>query len=198
MPSRILSRRFYMRDPLVVACALIGKRLVFAPNGLRLSGLITETEAYIGTDDPACHAFGGRRGRTDVMYEKGGVAYVYFTYGMHHMLNFVVGPTGIPIAILIRSVSPSEGTDIMFANRGAATLDKLASGPGNLCRAFGIDKRQNGIELCGPTLWVEEARSGGVIKTSPRIGIGDRWADKPWRFYLAGHPSVSGPGRWRI
>lgn len=197
MPARILSRRFYMGDPLIVARSLIGKRLVFAPNGERRSGQITETEAYIGTEDPACHAFNGRRGRASTMYEKGGIAYVYFTYGNHFMLNFVIGPPEIPIAILIRAVTPKEGIHIMAANRGVTDVNKLASGPGNLCRAFGIDKRQNGIELCGPTLWVEDGAVRGVIKTSPRIGIGDRWASKPWRFYLAGHPSVSGPGRWR-
>jgi len=196
--ARVLTRRFYLRPPLEVARRLIGKRLVFAPRGRRISGRITETEAYVGTTDPACHAFGGRRGANEVMYRQGGVAYVYFTYGAHFMFNVVVGRAEFPAAILIRAVAPEEGVDIMCANRGLCDEALLARGPGNLCRAFGIDTRQNGRDLDGPVLLIEATRVGGQVRTSGRIGIGDRWAHKRWRFYLAGHPSVSGPARWRV
>lgn len=195
--ARVLSRRFYLRPPLEVARRLIGKRLVFVPRGKRISGRITETEAYIGTGDPACHAFGGRRGRCEVMYRQGGVAYVYFTYGAHFMLNVVVGQAEFPAAVLIRAVAPEEGVDIMRDHRGAVDASLLARGPGNLCRAFGIDKRLNGRDLDGPVLWIESTRLAGTIRTSGRIGIGDRGADRRWRFYLAGHPSVSGSARQR-
>ena len=195
--ARPLSRRFYLRPPLEVARRLIGKRLVFAPQGKRISGRITETEAYIGTTDPACHAFGGRRGRCETMYRMGGVAYVYFTYGHHFMLNVVVGPEELPAAVLIRAAAPEEGIDIMCANRGLNDPALLARGPGNLCRAFGIDKRLDGRDLDGPVLWIEATRLTGAVKTSGRIGIGDRWTHKRWRFYLAGHPSVSGSARLR-
>ena len=195
--AAILSQRFYMQPPLEVARRLIGKRLVLASEGGICSGRITETEAYIGTDDPACHAFKGRRGANEAMFARGGIAYVYFTYGVHFMLNVVVGPTDFPVAILIRAVAPEAGVEAMRVRRGIKDVSRLARGPGNLCRAFGIDKRHNGIELSGPVLWLESTRVTGTIKTSPRVGIGDRWADKLWRFYLAGDPSVSGPGRWR-
>lgn len=171
---------------------------MFAPDGGRLSGRITETEAYIGTDDPACHAFGGRRGANEVMYHRGGVAYVYFTYGAHFMLNVVVGPAEFPAAVLVRAVAPEEGIEAMCSNRGIDDIHRLARGPGNLCRAFGIDKTQNGADLDGPVLFIEASRLAGRVKTSGRIGIGERWAHKRWRFYLAGHPSVSGPARWRV
>jgi len=186
-----------MRDARIVARKLIGKRLVFAPNGERISARITETEAYIGTSDPACHAFNGRRGSNESMYRQGGIAYVYFTYGMHFMLNVVVGPEEFPAAVLIRAAIPEEGIDAMKRRRGSVPVARLAQGPGNLCRAFGIDKRLDGTELCRPVLWLESTRLSGKVKTSPRVGIGDRWAHKRWRFYLAGHPSVSGPRRWR-
>lgn len=196
--AAVLSRRFYLQPPLEVARRLIGKRLVFAPDGRRLSGRITETEAYIGVTDPACHAFGGRRGANEAMYHEGGVAYVYFTYGAHFMLNVVVGPAEFPAAVLIRAAAPEEGIELMQRRRGTREVDRLARGPGNLCRAFGIDKRQNGADLNGPVLYIEASRLGGRIKTSGRIGIGDRWPHKRWRFYLAGHPAVSGPASWRV
>lgn len=195
--ATIVSPRFYVQKPLEVAHRLIGKRLVVSISGHTCTGRITETEAYMGTDDPACHAFNGRRGANEAMYARGGIAYVYFTYGMHFMFNVVVGRAEFPSAVLIRAVSPESGIEAMQERRGIEQVARLAQGPGNLCKAFGIDKSFNGIELCGPVLWLENTRIAGPIKTSPRIGIGDRWADKPWRFYLAGDPSVSGPPRWR-
>ncbi len=192
--SRPLSPRFYRRPPLDVARGLIGKRLVLVQRGRRLSARITETEAYVGTEDPASHAYGGRRGANESMYAAGGTIYVYFTYGHHFMLNVAVGRPDWPCAVLLRAAVAEEGVALMWRQRPAVDdPDLLLRGPGNLCRAFGIDKRLDGRELFGPEAWIENTRLSGVVKSSGRIGIGDRWPDVPWRFYLAGHRSVSGP-----
>lgn len=161
--------------------------------GVRQSARITETEAYLGTDDPASHAYGGRRGANASMYARGGRAYVYFTYGNHYMLNVVVGPENYPAAVLIRAAAPETGVAEMNRRRGPVVPERLLRGPGNLTRAFGIDKSLDGTKLCGPEIWIEVARLAGKVKRSGRIGIGERGADRRWRFYLAGHPTVSGP-----
>lgn len=176
-----------------MARRLIGKRLVYNRGHQRLAARITETEAYLGIDDPASHAYRGRRGRNESMYAEGGTVYVYFTYGSHFMFNVVVGPREFPAAVLIRAAWPDEGLDQMCMRRGLTDPGKLLRGPGNFTAAFGIDKSLDGTNLCGPEIWFETARLPGVIKRSGRIGIGERGADRPWRFYLAGHPSVSGP-----
>ena len=176
-----------------MARRLIGKRLVCMQDGVRLSARITETEAYLGTDDPASHAYRGRRGANASMYAAGGTVYVYFTYGNHFMLNVVVGPKDYPGAILIRAAAPEEGQSEMARRRGVSDSHKLLQGPGNLTRAFGIDKRLDGCKLCGPEIWIERARLAGNVKRSGRIGIGSKGARRPWRFYLAGHPTISGP-----
>jgi DNA-3-methyladenine glycosylase len=160
-----------------------------------MSGRITETEAYVGTTDPASHAFGGFRGANNSMYGAAGTVYIYFTYGIHFMLNIVLGGEGFPCAILIRAATPEEGLERMRQNRGPVADNLLACGPGNLCRAFGIDKSIDGCNFFGGEIWLEATRVEGHIKTSGRIGIGDRGAGRPWRFYLAGHTSVSGPVR---
>lgn len=181
-----------------MARRLIGKRLVRLDRGMRLAARITETEAYVGTDDPASHAFGGRRGANESMYAASGTVYVYFTYGNHFMLNVVTGPPGFPAAVLIRAAWAEEGTGRMSRRRGMEPGASLLRGPGNLTSAFGIDKSLDGANLCGPEIWFESARLVGVVKQSGRIGIGDRGAERPWRFYLAGHPSVSGPKRTAV
>jgi DNA-3-methyladenine glycosylase len=129
------------------------------------------------------------------MYAPGGTVYVYFTYGNHFMLNVVVGKKDYPCAVLIRAATPEEGIGHMRRNRGMEDQNRLLRGPGNLTRAFGIDKKLDGAQFFGPAIWIEHARLPGTVKTSGRIGIGTRGAEKPWRFYLAGHPSVSGPRR---
>lgn len=181
-----------------MARGLIGKRLVRSERGVRLSARITETEAYVGIHDPASHAFRGRRGANESMYAEGGTVYVYFTYGNHFMLNVVVGRSEYPAAVLIRAAWPDEGEDVMMERRGLTDLSRLLSGPGNLARAFGIDKSLDGTKLCGPEIWIESSRLAGVVKRSGRIGLGDRGADRKYRFYLAGHPSVSGPRKTAI
>src|SRR5262245_26809298 len=151
-----LSRNFYARATLRVAEEVLGKLLVHnTPDG-EIVGKIVETEAYIGETDPACHAARGRTPRTSIMYGEPGHAYVYFTYGMHHMLNLVTERTGFPAAVLIRAVEPLKGVDRITHRRPQArNRHQLANGPGKLCQAFGIDRHLNGIDLCGATLFLD-------------------------------------------
>ena len=155
---------------------------------MRLAGLISETEAYIGEDDLACHARFGRTPRSEVMYGQPGHAYVYFTYGMHWMLNFVTEAEGFPAAVLIRAVIPSEGVAIMRRRRGTPDA-VLTNGPARLAQAMGIDKRLNGCDLCAreSILFVERAPSApeAEVACGPRVGLNrtpEPWRSKPWNF----------------
>lgn len=193
-----LSNRFYSRrDTLRIARELLGKLLVVPDEkGSRVSGMIVETEAYLGPDDRAAHSFGGRRtARNEVMYGAGGRAYVFFVYGMYYQFNVVTGPVDRPHAILIRAVEPVEGVETMEARRGATKLQNLTSGPGKLCIAMGIDRSQNGADLRGDEVWIERYKTfkETAISTGKRIGIdyaGD-FIDKPWRFWVTGNKFVS-------
>jgi DNA-3-methyladenine glycosylase len=181
-----LPRAFYARDPVVVAQALLGQRLVRVLNDRRLSGLICETEAYAGADDPASHAY-RRTQRSAIMYGPPGVAYVYFIYGMHHCLNAVTACDGTPGAVLIRGIIPAEGSDLMRDRRGGAADKGLANGPGKLCQALGISLAQNGSDLTEDTaLFITAGPEAAAreITATPRIGVrGDEEARaRPWRF----------------
>lgn len=186
-----LGRDFYARDTLKVARELLGKRLVRVIGGERLSGLIVETEAYIGENDRACHASRGRTPRTEVMYGPPGHAYIYFIYGMYHCLNVVADRVGFPAAVLIRGIQPQEGIEYISRNRGFRPEGQLTNGPGKLCQALAIDRSLNGLDLChSDLLFIEEA--AGVdpecVEVTPRIGIRvDEIAKRrPWRFLLGG------------
>ena len=194
-----LGREFYTRaDTLSVARELLGKRLVVpAPTGERVSGRVVETEAYLGAEDMASHAYGGRRtARTETMYAVGGTAYVYFVYGMHHQFNAVTGERDSPHAVLVRALEPEEGVEWMRERRPSKSDRELTSGPGKLCRALGIDMTFNRADLTGPHVWLEDAGDGvapAAIASGPRVGIayaGD-YVSKPWRFWLKGNPFVS-------
>ena len=185
----ILPREFYDRPTLTVARALIGARLVRIMDGLRLTGLITETEAYIGEDDLGCHAKAGKTARTEIMYGPAGHAYVYFTYGNHWMLNAVTERAGFPAAVLIRAIQPEEGAQVMSARRGGR--DTL--GPGKLTQALGIAKGENGADLTAAAsgLWIEagQAVPNSLVTISPRVGLNtvpEPWLSKPWRFLVKG------------
>lgn len=194
-----LGRSFYAReDVLAVARELLGKRLVVpAPTGERVSGRIVEVEAYCGVGDRASHAFGGRRTpRTETMYARGGVAYVYFVYGMHHQFNVVTGKEGVPHAVLVRALEPTEGVELMQRRRPARDERELTSGPGKLCQALGIDRTYNGADLLGRRVWVEEAESlltDEEIASGARIGVAYAGVDalKPWRFWVKGSEYIS-------
>jgi DNA-3-methyladenine glycosylase len=147
---------------------------------------ITEVEAYDGTNDPGSHAFRGRTDRNDVLFGPPGRLYVYFTYGMHHCANVVVGPEGTPSAVLLRAGQVIEGHDLAAHRRG--TTKDLARGPARLCQALGIDLEQNRLDLTRGLLTMGDAPES--VSTGPRVGL--RLAhDRPWRFWVTGDPSVS-------
>jgi DNA-3-methyladenine glycosylase len=186
-----LTREFFGLPTLQVARGLLGKRLVRVDNGLRLAGYIVEAEAYIGEADLGCHAKAGRTRRTQVMYSAPGHAYVYFTYGMHWMLNFVTEPAGSPAAVLIRAIFPSEGVEQMAARRVGQPTEHWTDGPAKLCQAMGIDKQLNGSDACDPqtVLFVEEGVlvPDSSVTTGPRVGlysVPEPWKSVPWRFIV--------------
>lgn len=193
-----LPREFYTRpDVLNVSRDLLGKLLVVpGPNGERVSGKIVEVEAYRGPEDRASHAYGGRRTkRTETMYRLGGVAYVYFVYGMYFQFNVVSNVEDVPHAILVRALEPVEGIEIMRARRHSHPDHNLTNGPGKLCIAMGIDRQLDGADLLGDSVWIEdyEKISPGRIVRGPRIGIdyAEKWIDKPWRFWIKRNTYVS-------
>jgi DNA-3-methyladenine glycosylase len=189
-----LARDFYEQQTVQAAQKLLGKYLVRVhPDGIT-TGMILETEAYVGPEDQASHASRGRTPRTAVMFGPAGFAYVYVIYGMHHCLNAVTEPEGYPAAVLIRAVQPCEGIELMRSRRRKHDMRQLASGPGRLCQAFGIERSLSGIDLCGGTLFFEDHRvSPAAVVATTRIGVdyAGPWKDVPWRFYIAGHPGVS-------
>jgi DNA-3-methyladenine glycosylase len=189
-PARI-PRSFFRQATLPTARALLGMRLVKLERGRRLSGIIMETEAYIGSGDLGCHASrGGRTARNAVMFGPPGRAYVYFTYGMHWMLNIVTEAEEFPAAVLIRAIIPDEGRGVMRRRRGGR--EPLAGGPAMLCQALRINSRFNGHDLCDKKaqLFLERAfrlPEDGVT-TSPRVGlytVPEPWKSIPWRFRAA-------------
>lgn len=193
----MLPQEFFARPTLTVARDLLGRRLVRTIDGQRLSGIIVETEAYVGPHDTACHASKGRTSRTEVMFGSPGRAYVYIIYGMYHMLNLVTEAEGFPAAVLIRALEPTEGLEQMQRHRGLARGKNLTNGPGKLCRALAIDLALNRWPLTtGEKLWVEigTAIPDETVAAGPRVGIDyataqDRTA--PWRFWLRHNPFVS-------
>ena len=194
-----LPRAFYARPTLEVLEDLIGKVLVHESRGRRVSGVIVEAEAYIGESDPACHAAPGPTKRNEPLYGPPGIAYVYFNYGMHHLVNAVTEPEGSPAAVLIRALEPLEGHDLMRRRRArvrgrpaSAIRDvELCRGPGNLTAALGIALSQNRLDLTGSGLTIEDHRvRAPKLAWSRRIGI-RVGVDKKWRCSWAGHPAVS-------
>jgi len=189
--SNHLPRSFFARPTLDVARDLLGMRLVRIKAGRRLAGIIVETEAYRGEDDLGCHARAGLTPRTVVMYGPPGHAYVYFTYGMHWLLNFVTEAEGTPAAVLIRCIDPTEGLDVIAERRKGRPHHQWTDGPAKLCQAFGVDKSFNGIDICAPgsKLFVEEGTPipNSRVTTSPRVGLNtvpEPWKSIPWRFEI--------------
>ena len=199
-----LGRDFYARETLQVAKELLGKLLVHEINGVKIKGRIVETEAYIGSIDKACHAFGGKRTpRTEPLYGKPGIAYVYFIYGMYHCFNVITKEEGEPEGVLIRAVEPIEGLEEMsnrrlgksFKELTKTQIKNLTSGPSKLCIAFNIDKECNKQDLCTSSLYIEEPEEidrFDIIETK-RVGI--EYAEEAkeflWRFYIKDNPWVS-------
>jgi len=189
---RPLAARFYARDTLVVARALVGQILVSDVGGRRTAGRIVETEAYLGPHDPACHAWGGRRTpRLEALYGPPGTAYIYFTYGMHWCLNAVTEARDYPAAVLIRALEPLEGLSLMRRRRGGLADRVLCAGPARLCQALGVTGRLDGtgLQRGGLRIVDNKARRDRILVT-PRIGV-SRAADWPLRFCVAGSPWLS-------
>ena len=194
------TRRFFQRDAVTVARALLGQKLVRVIDGQRLAGIIVETEAYLGIRDKAAHTYNGRRTpRNETMWGQGGHAYVYFTYGMHHCVNVVARTRDLPVAALVRALEPVDGLTQMRRNRPTARRDTdLCSGPAKLCQALGIDRKLDGVDLIrSRVLFIEQQRQRAYpthrIAATPRIGVGyaEEWANKPLRFHLIENSHVS-------
>jgi DNA-3-methyladenine glycosylase len=205
--ARGLAPAFFARPTLDVARDLIGMVLVHDADDGVAAGVIVEVEAYIGEDDPACHAAPGPTRRNQPLYGPPGVGYVYFNYGVHWLVNAVTEPEGCPAAVLIRALEPIAGLDLMRARRATRRGDAvrewsgsdadLCRGPGNLTRALAITGAQNRALLGEGPLRIEHAPAGAArlpVAWSPRIGI-RVGQDKPWRAYVPGHPAVSGRPR---
>ncbi|HZW09391.1 MAG TPA: DNA-3-methyladenine glycosylase [Phycisphaerales bacterium] len=209
-PRSALPRRFFAADPEILARKLLGCTLVrILADGTRLGGVIVETEAYLGAIDRAAHTFGGRRtARNESMWGHPGIAYVYFTYGMHWCMNISAGALGDPVAVLLRALRPTEGLERMRELRAAGGRRKtpladteLCAGPARLCQALAIDRSLDGLDLtaAGSPLFVERRKQDRVsddqVARGARIGIayaGD-WAARPLRFAVRGSPFVSRP-----
>ena len=189
---------FYLRPTLQVARDLLGKLIIRKVGNKLLIGKIVEVEAYC-KGDAASHAFRGRTKRNDVMFWEGGHLYVYFTYGMHFCANVVTGNKGIGEAVLIRALEPLTGIEVMTKNRfpnlqshNHKSLINLTNGPAKFCRAFGISREENGLNLLNSEITITDGDQIPLklIKRSSRIGI-QQGVEKKWRFFIAGNPWVS-------
>ena len=187
-----LKRKFFNRDTVIVAQELLGKYLVRKAGNKIMRAKITETEAYCGPNDLACHASKGMTPRTKVMFGSPGHAYIYLVYGMYHCLNIVTEKEGNPSAVLIRSIVMVNGLPRSelptLSSVAQPQSEVLLRGPGILCRELKIDKRLNGADIClSKELWIEEGEDvpKNKIKSSKRIGVdyAGKWKDKLWRFY---------------
>jgi DNA-3-methyladenine glycosylase len=194
----VLDRSFYNRPTLTVAEELLGKILVHTTAAGVTAGMIVEVEAYIGEDDPACHAAPGPTRRNAPLYGPPGVAYVYLNYGIHYLVNAVTEAEGHPAAVLIRALQPVEGLALMTKRRatGQQIADAdLCRGPGNLTRALGITLAGNQLDLTSSNLQIEDrGLARGTVAWGTRVGI-RVGVERPWRCWIAGHPSVSGRRR---
>ena len=194
---------FQNSDVNFLAADLLGKYLITSIGDVVTGGIITETEAYKGVEDKASHAYGGRfTNRTQTMYEKGGLCYVYLCYGIHHLFNVVTGSKGVPHAVLIRGLEPVIGLEHMLERRKMTSLKpNLTAGPGALARAMGIDKNLNAADLQGDQIWIEERGlhfSNEEIIACPRVGVdyAEDHALLLWRYYIRGNKFVSKPNNY--
>lgn len=188
-------RRDLLAMPVLeVAPLLLGRILRSTTQAGTVAVRLTEVEAYDGPDDPGSHAYRGRTDRNAVMFGPPGHLYVYFTYGMHFCMNVSAGPDGQPSAVLLRAGEIVEGADLARERRGeTVAVRDLARGPARMCVALGIDRTANAVDLLAPDSPVQLLAGpgfGGVPRTGPRVGLREA-ADRPWRFWIDGDPTVS-------
>lgn len=189
-------REWFARDTRTVARELIGCTLtVDGGTDNEVRARIVETEAYLGTRDPASHAFRGPTRRAAIMFGEPGHLYVYLSYGVHHCANLVTEPDGVAGAVLLRSAAVEHGVDVVRARRGpAARQDALLSGPGNLCRGLALTLSDNGLDVCAPGARVQVMphELTPPLTIAPRVGL-TAAAERPLRFLWTGHPAISVP-----
>jgi DNA-3-methyladenine glycosylase len=190
----MLKADYYLNDDVVfLAKDLIGKTLCTRINNKVTCGVITETEAYAGVTDKASHAYGGRRtNRTEIMYSKGGVSYVYLCYGIHRLFNIVTNQKDVPHAILIRAIYPTKGIDEIVKRRGAKLSNNLCIGPGKVSQALGINLLHNKLSLTGKEIWLQDDKikiNKKDINVGPRIGVDYAGEDArlPYRFWTTNY-----------
>ena len=189
---------FYNQPLLDIAKEILGKVFVRKIQNKIFAGIIVEVEAYDGRTDKAAHSYRGITSRNKVMFEEGGLIYVYFIYGIHHCCNVVTGNKGIGNAILIRGIEPVLGIETMLQNRfgnikhSEKHILSVTNGPAKITKAFGIDKNNNGTSLCGNEIYLCDSNYPKDFKivTTTRIGI-KKSVDLPWRFYIKNNPYVS-------
>jgi DNA-3-methyladenine glycosylase len=184
-----LDREFYSKDTKEVAREILGKVLVFRTGEGTLKGRIVEVEAYLGLNDPGAIGFRRVKNIPEALLMPAGYAFVYFTYGNHWMLN-INAKTGKLGAVLIRALEPLEGIEIMKKNRGISDIRNLTNGPGKLTKAFGIDKRHNGLDLTKSELFVEDSSFEGEVAESTRMGL-SKGKNRKLRFYIKNNMFVS-------
>ena len=186
-----ISRSFFENNTITVARALLGAILIREEAGTKIKGIISETEAYRGEEDLACHARSGRTNRTAVMYGPPGHLYVYFTYGMHWLLNVVTEPLNFPAAVLIRAIIPTGGLGLIKERRQDRPQDQWTDGPGKLCQALNINGKINSQDLFSPTSPIQilpgEPIPDSCVTIGPRVGLNnvpEPWKSIPWRFLI--------------
>lgn len=187
-----LGKDFFIREPVTkIALELLGKVIYTNFNNKITAGIITETEAYAGITDKASHAYGGKRtSRTEMMYQEGGIAYIYLCYGIHHLFNFVTNQKDIPEAVLLRGIIPLKGAKTMEMRRQMTFRNKgFTDGPGKVSQALGLRTIHNGFSIEGEDIWIED--NGIVfmekdISIEPRIGVdyAEEDAKLPYRYLV--------------
>jgi DNA-3-methyladenine glycosylase len=199
---KLSEQYYYNTDTVALSRDLIGKYLFTCIDGELTGGYIVETEAYTGVNDKAAHSYGGRvTPRTQTMYMKGGVSYVYLCYGIHEMFNIVVGEEGQPHAILIRAIQPTDGLDTIMYRRNMETLKpNITKGPGSVAKALGISRKINALSLHSDVIWVEDrglSFPDAEVAAGPRVGVDYAGEDAllPYRFYVKGNIYVSKPNK---
>ncbi len=195
--ARRLGREFFLTDGVTLARSLVGKLLVRRFGGQEAVCRLTETEAYMGPQDKASHAYGNRKSkRTGVFYRQGGLLYIYLIYGMYHCCNVIAAGEGEPQAVLLRAAEPLSGLELMRSRRGpgGVEVERLANGPGKLCRVLEVDLSFYGYDLVtGSKLWIADDGREVQVQSSARVNIdyAEEYRDPPWRFFIKGSRFLS-------